>query len=57
MVLNGMSDSTMNDKLKICDDSDLSHGTEYSFAEKLKKRYNIVNYYIVHVLPKEHFLF
>ena len=57
LVLNGMSDSTMNDKLKICDDSDLSHGTEYSFAEKLKKRYNIVNYYIVHVLPKEHFLF
>lgn len=57
LVLNGMSDSTMNDKLKICDDSDLSHGTEYSFAEKLKKRYNIVNYYIVYVLPKEHFLF
>ena len=53
VALNGMIDLKMDSRLKVCDDYDFSHGTSWSTPQGIKKRYNIVDYYIFHILPKE----
>lgn len=53
VALNGMIDLKIDSRLKVSDDYDFSHGTSWSTSQGMKKRYNIVDYYIFHILPKE----